>query len=79
MDRLYQNLFSEHLAQHRQMVFVMGPRQVGKTTVAQKLVEIWDKGFYLIGIILTIGISSLLGQIQLYRRWISNYFLPVNH
>jgi predicted AAA+ superfamily ATPase len=35
--RVYQAMFEEHLEQHRQMVFVAGPRQVGKTTVCRAL------------------------------------------
>ncbi len=46
MKRLYQHIFKEHLEQHRQMIFVMGPRQAGKTTVAQTLVETYADGFY---------------------------------
>jgi len=33
--RIYDALLSEHLATHRQMAFVSGPRQVGKTTTCQ--------------------------------------------
>lgn len=32
MERLYENLLSEHLSEHRQMAMLTGPRQVGKTT-----------------------------------------------
>lgn len=32
MKRVYDSILAEHLAQHRQMAFVAGPRQVGKTT-----------------------------------------------
>ncbi len=35
---------SEHLKQHRQMIFLTGPRQVGKTTLCVKLD---DKAQYL--------------------------------
>jgi predicted AAA+ superfamily ATPase len=35
MERLYQHLIAEHLRQERQMLFLMGPRQVGKTTTSQ--------------------------------------------
>ncbi len=35
--RLYDTLLKEHLNLHRQMAFVSGPRQVGKTTVCKKL------------------------------------------
>ncbi|MFQ5501910.1 MAG: ATP-binding protein [Phycisphaerae bacterium] len=33
--RIYDALLSEHLANHRQMAFVSGPRQVGKTTTCR--------------------------------------------
>src|SRR6202142_3628259 len=34
MKRVYEILLEEHLAEHRQMVFLSGPRQVGKTTTS---------------------------------------------
>ena len=34
--RLYDALLTEHLATHRQMAFVTGPRQVGKTTTCRR-------------------------------------------
>jgi len=37
MDRLYDRLLRDHLLQHRQMAFVTGPRQVGKTTTCRAL------------------------------------------
>lgn len=46
MDRFYTKVFEEHFRQHRQMLFVMGPRQVGKTTSALALKEAWDRGYY---------------------------------
>ena len=33
--RLYDSLLREHLAAHRQMALVSGPRQVGKTTTCR--------------------------------------------
>lgn len=33
--RIYDSLLEEHLASHRQMAFVSGPRQVGKTTTCR--------------------------------------------
>ena len=36
MKRLYENLLREHLAEHRQMAMLSGPRQVGKTTTARE-------------------------------------------
>ncbi len=35
--RLYDTILAEHLARHRQMAFVVGPRQVGKTTACRGL------------------------------------------
>jgi hypothetical protein len=43
--RLYEFLLGEHLATHRQMAFVSGPRQVGKTTTCRSLADFylnWD-------------------------------------
>jgi hypothetical protein len=34
MKRIYEELIERHLSQLRQMIFLMGPRQVGKTTVS---------------------------------------------
>ncbi len=33
--RIYDTLLAEHLAQQRQMAFISGPRQVGKTTTCR--------------------------------------------
>lgn len=43
--RIYEALLADHLARHRQMAFVAGPRQVGKTTTCRKLATTcldWD-------------------------------------
>jgi predicted AAA+ superfamily ATPase len=43
--RLYDSMLAEHLARHRQMAFVTGPRQVGKTTTCRGLSQAylnWD-------------------------------------
>lgn len=43
--RLYDSLLGEHLASHRQMALVCGPRQVGKTTTCRGLAQAyvnWD-------------------------------------
>lgn len=43
--RLYSSMLAEHLRQHRQMAFVSGPRQVGKTTACRSLADAylnWD-------------------------------------
>ena len=44
MKRVYQELIKDHLNNLRQMIFLMGPRQVGKTTLSHKLAK---GGFYL--------------------------------
>ena len=43
--RIYQSIASGHLRDHRQMLFMSGPRQVGKTTIARQLADYyfdWD-------------------------------------
>jgi len=35
MKRIYDSLLSDHLQNRRQMAFVTGPRQVGKTTTCR--------------------------------------------
>lgn len=37
MKRIYTNLLKEHFVDNRQMAFIVGPRQVGKTTTALSL------------------------------------------
>ena len=37
LPRIYDAILSDHLARHRQMAFVTGPRQVGKTTTCRRL------------------------------------------
>ncbi len=39
MKRSYSSVLIEHLSQYRQMIFVVGPRQVGKTTLCTNLVQ----------------------------------------
>ena len=36
MRRVYETLVREHFRENRQMLFLMGPRQVGKTTTARE-------------------------------------------
>lgn len=36
MDRIYQDIITEHLENEDQMIFLAGPRQVGKTTLAKE-------------------------------------------
>jgi len=45
MKRVYDRIFEEHLKNHRQMAFVAGPRQVGKTTTCRAQGDVyfnWD-------------------------------------
>lgn len=45
MKRIYEDVLREHLAQERQMAFVAGPRQVGKTTLINRLLKPGDTAF----------------------------------
>ena len=47
ISRLYVDLIEQHFRQNRQMLFLMGPRQVGKTTVCRAVSENFDELFYL--------------------------------
>ena len=47
MDRIYQKIVDEHRNELRQMVFLAGPRQVGKTTTAQAAIAETGASFYL--------------------------------
>ena len=46
MRRIYQELIARHLSKYRQMVFLMGPRQVGKTTVSLETASEGGSSFY---------------------------------
>lgn len=37
--RLYDRILADHVAQRRQMAFVVGPRQVGKTTSSRSCAD----------------------------------------
>ncbi len=47
IDRIYEELIEEHFAENRQMLFLMGPRQVGKTTSCKRSSERFGEGHYL--------------------------------
>ncbi|KJW02492.1 AAA domain protein [Rickettsia endosymbiont of Ixodes pacificus] len=44
MKRIYELVIKNHLQENRQMIFIEGARQVGKTTLAKKVI---DKNYYL--------------------------------
>lgn len=46
MKRLYEAIVREHLEKYELMVFICGPRQVGKTTLAQSLAGAKNKCLY---------------------------------
>ncbi|MDR3623742.1 MAG: AAA family ATPase [Chlamydiales bacterium] len=46
MKRIYQELVREHFADLRQMAFLMGPRQVGKTTISLEAARESIRHFY---------------------------------
>ncbi len=45
--RLYLKVAKKHFEENRQMLFLMGPRQVGKTTISQELLESYQDGVYI--------------------------------
>lgn len=47
MKRLYTSAILEHIESDRQMLFLMGPRQVGKTTTCRSLKKAFKKFYYL--------------------------------
>ncbi len=47
MKRIYEQILLEHAKKHRQMLFLAGPRQVGKTTTAKAVVSQSAQSLYL--------------------------------
>lgn len=47
MDRLYTNTIAYHLKKYRQMSFIAGPRQVGKTTTSKLIAKTFSASYYL--------------------------------
>ena len=46
IKRMYGPMFADHFANNRQMILLSGPRQVGKTTVAKEMSDVylnWDR------------------------------------
>lgn len=46
LKRIYEAVIDEHLAENRQMLFLVGPRQVGKTTTSLEVSEPYKHHFY---------------------------------
>lgn len=46
LKRIYEAIIEEHLAENRQMLFLVGPRQVGKTTTSLEVSEPYKHHFY---------------------------------
>ena len=46
MKRFYENIITDHFNNNKQMAFVCGPRQVGKTTIAKALMGISEQSSY---------------------------------
>jgi len=47
MKRIYTSIIKEHFKRHQQMIFLVGPRQAGKTTVSQMTKELTSQFTYL--------------------------------
>jgi predicted AAA+ superfamily ATPase len=46
MERFYTTALEEHLKNYNQMLFLTGPRQVGKTTLSITLKSLFKKSYY---------------------------------
>lgn len=46
LKRIYEAVIEEHLSENRQMLFLVGPRQVGKTTTSLEVSEPYKHHFY---------------------------------
>lgn len=47
INRVYESVILDHFRTNQQMIFLGGPRQVGKTTIAENLQSHWSKSIYL--------------------------------
>ena len=47
MKRIYEHFIKEHFSQNDQMLFLVGPRQVGKTTIAKQQQTNYEESIYL--------------------------------
>ena len=47
MKRIYEDFIYSNLLRYPQMAFLVGPRQVGKTTIAKKIQSKFEQSLYL--------------------------------
>lgn len=69
MQRIYQTLLQEHLAHYRQMAFLCGPRQAGKTTLSKVCAEDHYSFLYLNWDNITDREVILAGIEEIYQRF----------
>ncbi len=67
MKRLYDLVVQDHLKEYEQMIFLSGPRQVGKTTIAKALKENNKNFYYFNWDIVSDREKILLGQEEVAR------------
>ena len=67
MKRLYDFVVQDHLQKYEQMIFLSGPRQVGKTTIARALKENNKNFYYFNWDIVSDREKILLGQEEIAR------------
>ncbi|MBN9564844.1 MAG: ATP-binding protein [Alphaproteobacteria bacterium] len=65
MKRFYDFVIKEHLRNYQQMIFLSGPRQVGKTTLAKDIKKEYEDFFYFNWDILADREKILLGQTEI--------------
>jgi len=47
VQRFYTSIIQQQLRDHRKMIFICGPRQVGKTTIAKAIAQTYARSLYL--------------------------------
>ena len=63
MDRIYHAILKDHYKNYPQMAFLVGPRQVGKTTIAKQLQKDFSESIYLNWDVISDREKILSGQI----------------